>query len=114
MSSCQSSNKVTSGHLVWMLLCSLEELARSLSSRELKLLVNIRKETRFKVIFFVLDHLKPLGMCFDPNHNDDNGKRNGGVISSENSKVKVLVIKTNEERMIADKVLDLFGKRSST
>ena len=54
--------------------------------------------------------MKPLGLGFDPDHNDDNGKRNGGVISSETSKVKILVIKTNEEKMIADKVLDLFGK----
>ena len=57
-----------------------------------------------------LDHLKPLGVSLDLDHNDDNGKRSGGVISSEASKVKVFVIKTNEEKMIADKVLDLFGK----
>ena len=58
-----------------------------------------------------LDHLKPLDLSFDPGHNNDNGVRNGGVISSDDSKVSVFVIKTNEERMIADKVLDLFGKR---
>ena len=57
-----------------------------------------------------LDHLKPLGVSLDRDHNDDNGKRSGGMISSEASKVKVFVIKTNEEKMIADKVLDLFGK----
>ena len=60
--------------------------------------------------FLDLDHLRPLGLRFDPGHNNDNGVRNGGVISSEDSKVSVFVIKTNEERMIADKVLDLFGK----
>ena len=60
--------------------------------------------------FLDLDHLRPLGLRFDHCHNDDNGSRNGGVISSDDSKVSVFVIKTNEERMIADKVLDLFGK----
>ena len=55
-------------------------------------------------------HLKPLGLSLNTDQNDDNGKRSGGLISSERSLVKVFVIKTNEEMMIADKVLDLFGK----
>ena len=54
--------------------------------------------------------MRPLGLRFDPGHNNDNGVRNGGLISTDDSKVSVFVIKTNEERMIADKVLDLFGK----
>ena len=69
-----------------------------------------KDEERIFLISLFLDHLRPLGLRFDPGHNNDNGVRNGGVISSDDSKVCVFVIKTNEERMIADKVLDLFGK----
>ena len=79
-----------------------------------KIIGEYRKRDKMESYLLVLDHLKPLGIRFDPDHNDDNGKKNDGVISTETSKVKVLVIKTNEERMIADKVLDLFGKISTT
>ena len=72
-------------------------------------MVNKKSKREIKEILCP-DHLKPFGVGFDPDHNGDNGKKSGGVISSEASKVKVFVIKTNEEKMIADKVLDLFGK----
>ena len=111
MSSSQPSNIVTPG-----LLFSLDAVVftggigeKSFIKRA-KIIGEYNRRDKMKSYLLVLDHLKPLGLGFDPDHNDDNGKRNGGVISSETSKVKILVIKTNEERMIADKVLDLFGK----
>ena len=55
------------------------------------------------------EHLKPFGIVCDDKLNNENGKLSNGRISDKNSKVKVGVIKTNEELMIAKQVSKLFS-----
>ena len=56
----------------------------------------------------VCEPLKFMGVEIDPKKN--NGKRDEGVISSDASKVTVMVIPTNEELAIARDTLELCGK----
>ncbi len=56
----------------------------------------------------VCEPLKFMGVEIDPAKND--GKRDEGVISSDASKVTVMVIPTNEELAIARDTLELCGK----
>lgn len=52
----------------------------------------------------ILGGLENLGIELDERRNEDPG-RHGGVISSERSRVKILVVPTNEELAIAEEVL---------
>lgn len=49
----------------------------------------------------ILQQLSYLGIEVDLDKNENNGKESNGVITSDSSKVKALVVPTNEELMIA-------------
>lgn len=57
----------------------------------------------------IMDHFKYLGVKLDPKKN----KNNELIISSKDSKVKVMAIKTNEELTIATEILKLTSKKKS-
>jgi acetate kinase len=53
----------------------------------------------------IVDHLAWLGLRIDPTANDSNAE----TISAEGSRVKVLVIPTDEEQVIADEAVHILG-----
>ena len=55
----------------------------------------------------VCDALNPFGIYLDNAKNDELSDKIR-IISSENSKVKIMVIPTNEELMVARKTYELF------
>jgi acetate kinase len=60
----------------------------------------------------VIDRLKVLEISLDSNKNTNVGSRTGEIlISKDDSKVKVLVIPTNEELMMAQKAFKLVSQR---
>jgi len=52
-----------------------------------------------------VEGLEPLGIVFDSSHNDD--ENYSGVISKPESKIKMIVIQTNEELEIARETMKL-------
>ena len=52
--------------------------------------------------------LEPLGIVFDSSHNDD--EQYSGVISKPESKIKMIVIPTNEELEIAKETMEAITK----
>ena len=59
---------------------------------------------------YLLDYLAPLGITFDEDINNENGKSTSGLISTETSKIAVFVVATDEEMVIAKEVKKLFEK----
>lgn len=51
--------------------------------------------------------LQALGVILDEKQNTENGKNNNGVITTSESKLKVIIINTNEELMIAQETYKL-------
>jgi len=58
----------------------------------------------------ILDYLAPLGINFDEEINNKNGKSTSGLISTESSKIAVFVVATDEEMVIAKEVKKLFDR----
>ncbi len=55
-----------------------------------------------------VEGLEPLGIVFDSSHNDD--EQYSGVISKPESKIKMIVIPTNEELEIAKETMEVITK----
>ena len=64
-----------------------------------------------RTYFLLLDYLTPLGITFDNDINNENGKKTSGLISTPTSKVDVFVVATDEEMMIAKEVKKLFNEK---
>ena len=60
---------------------------------------------------YFLDYLAPLGINFDEDINNENGKSTAGLISTDTSKIAVFVVATNEEMVIAKEVKKLFENK---
>ena len=58
----------------------------------------------------ILENMDNLGIVLDEKKNKNPWPYNG-VISAENSKVKILVIRTNEELVIAQETLKLTSQK---
>ncbi|WP_297794708.1 acetate kinase [uncultured Marinobacter sp.] len=56
-----------------------------------------------------LSHLKLAGFAIEPSLNQQHGKQTNGRIDREDSRFKVMVIPTNEERVIASEALQTSG-----
>ncbi len=56
-----------------------------------------------------LSHLKLAGFAIEPSLNQQHGKTTAGRIDREDSRFKVMVIPTNEERVIASEALETSG-----
>ncbi len=59
----------------------------------------------------ILDHLGILGPRLDPERNSDHGRTSGGEITTTDSPLTVLVVPTDEERMIARETRELLDTR---
>ena len=54
-----------------------------------------------------LEYLAPFGILLDEDINNENGKKTSGLISTQDSKIAVFVVATDEEMMIAKEVRNL-------
>ena len=64
-------------------------------------------ENSAEIRALALDGLEPLGLELDPAANEQTVNDRAGIISTETSNIKILVVPTDEERLIACRAYEL-------